>query len=290
MIQSMTGYGKSSCEINGKTLNVEIKSLNSKQLDISLRIVSMFRDKESDIRSLLLPAIQRGKVEVQIYFDAASKANTPQLNLPALENYKSQILLAAKSMNVPEPLDLWPILLKLPDAFTSEPETAGEETWLLAKDAILAALDQFIQFRSQEGAMLADVFENKLRRIETLLTEIESFEGSRIEYIRNRIEEGLNKLKNNEYDPGRLEQEMIYYIEKLDINEEKTRLSNHCRYFRETMQESAGQGKKLGFISQEIGREVNTLGSKSNQSDMQQLVVCMKDELEQIKEQVLNVL
>ncbi|MGE4433479.1 MAG: YicC/YloC family endoribonuclease [Bacteroidales bacterium] len=290
MIQSMTGYGKSSCEINGKTLNVEIKSLNSKQLDISLRIVSMFRDKESDIRSLLLPAIQRGKVEVQIYFDAASKANTPQLNLPALENYKSQILQAAKSMNVPEPLDLWPILLKLPDAFTSEPETAGEETWLLAKDAMLAALDQFIQFRSQEGAMLADVFENKLHRIETLLTEIEHFEGSRIEYIRNRIEEGLNKLKNSEYDPGRLEQEMIYYIEKLDINEEKTRLSNHCRYFRETMLEPAGQGKKLGFISQEIGREVNTLGSKSNQSDMQQLVVCMKDELEQIKEQVLNVL
>ncbi|HKL92106.1 MAG: YicC family protein [Bacteroidales bacterium] len=290
MIQSMTGYGKSSCEINGKTLNVEIKSLNSKQLDISLRIVSMFRDKESDIRSLLLPAIQRGKVEVQIYFDAASKANTPQLNLPALENYKSQILQAAKSMNVPEPLDLWPILLKLPDAFTSEPETAGEETWLLAKDAMLAALDQFIQFRSQEGAMLADVFENKLHRIETLLTEIERFEGSRIEYIRNRIEEGLNKLKNSEYDPGRLEQEMIYYIEKLDINEEKTRLSNHCRYFRETMLEPAGQGKKLGFISQEIGREVNTLGSKSNQSDMQQLVVCMKDELEQIKEQVLNVL
>jgi uncharacterized protein (TIGR00255 family) len=286
----MTGYGKSSCEINGKTLNVEIKSLNSKQLDISLRIVSMFRDKESDIRSLLLPAIQRGKVEVQIYFDAASKANTPQLNLPALENYKSQILQAAKSMNVPEPLDLWPILLKLPDAFTSEPETAGEETWLLAKDAMLAALDQFIQFRSQEGAMLADVFENKLHRIETLLTEIERFEGSRIEYIRNRIEEGLNKLKNSEYDPGRLEQEMIYYIEKLDINEEKTRLSNHCRYFRETMLEPAGQGKKLGFISQEIGREVNTLGSKSNQSDMQQLVVCMKDELEQIKEQVLNVL
>ncbi|MDD2256905.1 MAG: YicC family protein [Bacteroidales bacterium] len=290
MIQSMTGYGKSSCEINGKTLNVEIKSLNSKQLDISLRIVSMFRDKESDIRSLLLPAIQRGKVEVQIYFDAASKANTPQLNLPALENYKSQILQAAKSMNVPEPLDLWPILLKLPDAFTSELETAGEETWLLAKDAMLAALDQFIQFRSQEGAMLADVFENKLHRIETLLTEIERFEGSRIEYIRNRIEEGLNKLKNSEYDPGRLEQEMIYYIEKLDINEEKTRLSNHCRYFRETMLEPAGQGKKLGFISQEIGREVNTLGSKSNQSDMQQLVVCMKDELEQIKEQVLNVL
>lgn len=290
MIQSMTGYGKSSCEINGKTLNVEIKSLNSKQLDISLRIVSMFRDKESDIRSLLLPAIQRGKVEVQIYFDAASKANTPQLNLPALGNYKSQILQAAKSMNVPEPLDLWPILLKLPDAFTSEPETAGEETWLLAKDAMLAALDQFIQFRSQEGAMLADVFENKLHRIETLLTEIERFEGSRIEYIRNRIEEGLNKLKNSEYDPGRLEQEMIYYIEKLDINEEKTRLSNHCRYFRETMLEPAGQGKKLGFISQEIGREVNTLGSKSNQSDMQQLVVCMKDELEQIKEQVLNVL
>lgn len=290
MIQSMTGYGKSSCEINGKTLNVEIKSLNSKQLDISLRIVSMFRDKESDIRSLLLPAIQRGKVEVQIYFDAASKANTPQLNLPALESYKSQILQAAKSMNVPEPLDLWPILLKLPDAFTSEPETAGEETWLLAKDAMLAALDQFIQFRSQEGAMLADVFENKLHRIETLLTEIERFEGSRIEYIRNRIEEGLNKLKNSEYDPGRLEQEMIYYIEKLDINEEKTRLSNHCRYFRETMLEPAGQGKKLGFISQEIGREVNTLGSKSNQSDMQQLVVCMKDELEQIKEQVLNVL
>lgn len=290
MIQSMTGYGKSSCEINGKTLNVEIKSLNSKQLDISLRIVSMFRDKESDIRSLLLPAIQRGKVEVQIYFDAASKANTPQLNLPALENYKSQILQAAKSMNVPEPLDLWPILLKLPDAFTSEPETAGEETWLLAKDAMLAALDQFIQFRSQEGAMLADVFENKLHRIEILLTEIERFEGSRIEYIRNRIEEGLNKLKNSEYDPGRLEQEMIYYIEKLDINEEKTRLSNHCRYFRETMLEPAGQGKKLGFISQEIGREVNTLGSKSNQSDMQQLVVCMKDELEQIKEQVLNVL
>lgn len=290
MIQSMTGYGKSSCEINGKTLNVEIKSLNSKQLDISLRIVSMFRDKESDIRSLLLPAIQRGKVEVQIYFDAASKANTPQLNLPALENYKSQILQAAKSINVPEPLDLWPILLKLPDAFTSEPETAGEETWLLAKDAMLAALDQFIQFRSQEGAMLADVFENKLHRIETLLTEIERFEGSRIEYIRNRIEEGLNKLKNSEYDPGRLEQEMIYYIEKLDINEEKTRLSNHCRYFRETMLEPAGQGKKLGFISQEIGREVNTLGSKSNQSDMQQLVVCMKDELEQIKEQVLNVL
>jgi len=291
MIQSMTGYGKASCEISGKNITVEIKSLNSKQLDLSTRIPNAYKDKEMEIRNEILRRLERGKVEFSLYFENTNKENIPQLNTGAFELFLNQIQETSLKLGINLPTDPWPLLLRLPDAFKAEtPEVIEEDTWPNVRKTIDEAIDQLVSFRLQEGSMLASVFEEKINSIETLLKEVEVYEPERIERVKNRIVESLSKIDNFDYDKNRFEQEMIFYIEKLDINEEKTRLSNHCNYFRETMKDAQGQGKKLGFITQEIGREINTMGSKSNHSQMQQMVVCMKDELEQMKEQVLNVL
>lgn len=286
----MTGYGKSSCEIQGKRITIELKSVNSKQLDISTRIPSDFRDREMEIRGEMLKRLERGKVDFALYYENTAKENAPQLNLPVFESFLSQLTEVSLELGIATPADPWPLLLRLPEALKTESQEVDDESWAVVKDAASAAISNFIDFRLQEGKMLEGVFLEKISKIDSLLAEVEAYEPERVEKIKARIMDSLNKIEGYDYDKNRFEQEMIFYIEKLDINEEKARLANHLRYFRETMDDAHGQGKKLGFIAQEIGREINTMGSKSNHSGMQQLVVCMKDELEQIKEQVLNVL
>jgi uncharacterized protein (TIGR00255 family) len=290
MIQSMTGYGKAVCEIAGKKITVEIKSLNSKQLDLSTRIPGAYKSKEMEIRNEIVRRLQRGKVDFSLFSENTDKESTTQLNADVLKSYLNQIKDTAAKLEIAAPTDPWPILMHLPDALSTEIQEVDEETWALVHKTVGLAIDHLEEFRIQEGSMLASVFTQKIDRIEVLLKELEIYESERVQNIKVRIIEALEKIDNFDYDKNRFEQEMIFYIEKLDIHEEKTRLSNHCNYFRETMDDSLGQGKKLGFIAQEMGREINTMGSKSNHSKMQKLVVCMKDELEQIKEQVLNVL
>lgn len=290
MIQSMTGYGKAICEIAGKKITVEIKSLNSKQLDLSTRIPSAYKSKEMEIRNEILRRLQRGKVDFSLYSENTDKENTTQLNTDILEGYMKQINGAASELGIDPPADLWPLLLHMPDVMTTEIQEVDESTWTVVSKTVDEAIDHLVEFRIQEGNMLASVFTEKIVRIETFLKELEGYESERVEKVKERILDGLQKIDNFDYDKNRFEQEMIYYIEKLDIHEEKSRLNNHCRYFMDTMEDGLGQGKKLGFITQEMGREINTMGSKSNHSQMQKLVVCMKDELEQMKEQVLNVL
>lgn len=290
MIQSMTGYGKADCEVSGKKITVEVKSLNSKQLDLSIRMISAYKEKEMEIRNEVQRLIERGKVEFSIYYDAAFKENMLQFNVSAFEAYLVQIKESAEKLNIAPPEDPWSLLLKLPEVFKSDVQDVDENNWPSIRKAVDEAIANLMDFRIQEGKMLTDFFEEKLDKIESLLEEVKTYETERVEAIRNRISEALEKIGNVDYDKNRFEQEMIYYIEKLDINEEKARLANHCNYFRSTMKDAHSQGKKLGFIIQEIGREINTLGSKSNHTQMQQIVVCMKDELEQIKEQILNVM
>ena len=286
----MTGFGKTVVELPSKKIVVEIKSLNSKQLDLSVRIPAPYRELEMEIRSLTAQRLERGKVELSIYTDKGSKGNPCGISTAAMESYRRQILEAAKELDIDPPTDWFPLLLRLPDVMQTEPNEADEAEQKAVLEGVQKAIDQFQQFRLQEGAMLDRLFREKIANIALLLKETASYEKERIDKIKNRIGEALNKLDTGDYDKNRFEQEMIYYIEKLDVNEEKNRLDNHLRYFIETLDKGAGQGKKLGFIAQEMGREINTLGSKSNHAEMQRIVVQMKDELEQIKEQVLNVL
>lgn len=292
MIQSMTGFGKATAEFPSKKITIEVKSLNSKQLDLSARIPSIYKEHEFIIRSLIAQRLERGKIEFAIYIENTGKETTSQINQNILEGYYRQIVDASDKLNIAQPTDWFQVLLRMPDVLKYEAQEADEEEWNQVLDTINKALDQLIEFRTQEGKMLEELFEQKLGNISSLLSEIEQYEGERIEKVKTRIVEALQKIENFDYDKNRFEQEMIYYIEKLDINEEKSRLTNHIKYFIETMKDPSGlgQGKKLGFITQEMGREINTTGSKSNHAQMQQIVVQMKDELEQIKEQVLNVL
>ena len=291
MIQSMTGYGKSIVTFNQKKINVEIKSLNSKTLDLSTRIAPLYREKEMEIRQLVSNSLVRGKVDLSIWVEREVELSAAPINVTLIENYYRQIRDISSRTGIPEPQDWYAALLRMPDVTTqTDVEVLSEEEWHAAETAINEALNSIVDFRQQEGKALYSKFTEKLNNIASLLQSIEPYEKSRIEKIRTRIIEGLKEIPDVEYDRNRLEQELIYYIEKLDISEEKQRLSNHLRYFQETMDEAAGQGKKLGFIAQEMGREINTTGSKSNQAEMQNIVVRMKDELEQIKEQVLNVL
>lgn len=290
MIQSMTGYGKADCEINGRKITIEIKSLNSKQLDLSTRVPSNLREKEIEIRNIILGKLERGKVELNISYEQSIKDNVLQFNEDAFKNYLDQLNTSAKNLGITPPSDPWSLILKLPDVLKTEDQEIDEQNWIVVKGALEVAIDNLKKFRIQEGKMLESVFNAKVTSIERLLDDVKKYETERITSIKTRIMESMAKIGQVDYDKNRFEQEMIYYIEKLDINEEKERLANHCKYFRETMDKETGQGKKLGFISQEMGREINTLGSKSNHTEMQKIVVCMKDELEQIKEQVLNVL
>lgn len=287
----MTGYGKAVAVFNGKKINVEIKSLNSKALDLSTRIAPLYREKEMEIRAMIAAALERGKVDFSLWIDKDDLSTATPINAGVLENYYKQILTISTERNIPLPTDWFATLLRLPDVMTkTETEELSEEEWTIVRQTVSEAIQKLVDFRKQEGAALYKKFSEKIDNIAALLASIEPYEKSRTEKIRQRIIDGLNSIPEVEYDRNRLEQEMIYYIEKLDINEEKQRLKNHLNYFRETMDNGHGQGKKLGFIAQEMGREINTTGSKSNQAEMQNIVVKMKDELEQIKEQVLNVM
>lgn len=291
MIQSMTGYGKSVAQFNGKKVHVEVKSLNSKAFDLTTRIASLYREKEMELRQLLMQRLERGKVDFALWVEKGETQLAAQINGAIVKNYYDQLRALSAKTGIPEPDDWMSTLLRLPDATTVvECEELTDEEWMVVRATVEDAVENLVAFRCQEGEALAKKFTEKLDNIATLLAGIETFEQSRVDKIRQRITDGLEKIPGVDYDRNRLEQEMIYYIEKLDINEEKQRLANHLRYFRETMLEGYGQGKKLGFIAQEMGREINTTGSKSNQAEMQNLVVKMKDELEQIKEQVLNVM
>lgn len=287
----MTGYGKSIVTYNEKKINVEIKSLNSKALDLSARIAPLYREKEMEMRQMIAAALIRGKVDFAIWIEKDEIADATPINAALVENYYHQLREIQNRVGIPEPQDWFQTLLRMPDVTTTnEVEILTDEEWETARQAIEQALNALVEFRKQEGIALQKKFIEKIDNISALLTSIEPYEKSRVEKIRARIIEGLNTIPEINYDQNRLEQELIYYIEKLDISEEKQRLANHLKYFRETMNEGYGQGKKLGFIAQEMGREINTTGSKSNQAEMQNIVVKMKDELEQIKEQVLNAL
>lgn len=290
MIQSMTGFGKVTAELPSKKVTVEIKALNSKQLDLSTRIPSIYKEKEMEIRSLLLQSLERGKVEFSIYIEYIGKDTPTQINLTAVESYYNQIKEIADKLNIAVPSDWFQTLLRMPDVIKSEVVEVDESEWEVVYAAVKEAIKQLCDFRVQEGDMLQKMFKQKVANIAALLESVSVYEVERIEKIKARIMDNLQKVVEKDYDKNRFEQEMIYYIEKLDVNEEKTRLDNHLKYFLTTMESGHGQGKKLGFIAQEMGREINTLGSKSNHAEMQKIVVQMKDELEQIKEQVLNVL
>ncbi|WP_314593940.1 YicC/YloC family endoribonuclease [uncultured Porphyromonas sp.] len=295
MIYSMTGFGKAALRYGSRTITVAIKSLNSKQADLSARVPSAYRTAELELRSLITSQLQRGKIDLSISIDDdALEGNASLINREALIGYVHQLRALSSELGQELPLDT-AALLRLPGVLdtesTRQPEL-GEEELAVLRQATQQAVDELTEFRRQEGVMLYEVLAERIQRITALLAEITYPEAERIQQVRQRLEEGLRKLMpSGDYDRSRLEQELIYYIEKLDINEEKSRLAHHLSYFMEVLDApQPGQGKTLGFIAQEIGREINTMGSKSNHAAMQQLVVQMKDELEQIKEQVLNVL
>lgn len=296
MIQSMTGYGKCVVEYNGKKIHAEVKSLNSKALDLSTRIAPLYREKEMEIRQMIQAGLERGKVDFNLWIEVNTATQAATVNKELLAEYYNQLKDAAKfigldASGVQDARDWMSVLLRMPDIYTRcEVEELTEEEWTEARKAVEGAISALVDFRKQEGEALAKKFTEKIENIRQYLASIEPFEKERTEKIRQRIIDALEQKLGVEYDNNRLEQEMIYYIEKLDISEEKQRLTNHLNYFLETMADGHGQGKKLGFIAQEMGREINTTGSKSNQAEMQNIVVKMKDELEQIKEQVLNVM
>lgn len=287
----MTGYGKAIATYGNKKICAEIKSLNSKAMDLSTRIAPLYREKEMEIRTLIAQSLERGKVDFSLWIEEDSATLATPINKGLVESYYRQIKSISETTGIPEPEDWFATLLRMPDVLTrTEIKELSDEEWNVARGAVIEAIERLMEFRQQEGTALEKKFNEKIDNIASLLASIAPYEQERTEKIRERILENLQKSLGVEYDNNRFEQELIFYIEKLDINEEKQRLTNHLKYFRETMQEGHGQGKKLGFIAQEMGREINTTGSKSNHAEMQNIVVKMKDELEQIKEQVLNVM
>lgn len=296
----MTGFGKATAEIAHKKVTVEVKSLNSKQLDLMMKVCQQYREREMEFRQLLQRELQRGKVDCNVTVEVmADAAEMPKLNVEVIKSYKEQIDQLQRSLNLAQPglagdssALMLQLLLRMPDAIHVEQPVIEEEELDAVTRVVAEAVKNLVAFRQQEGESLYRVFSEKIANIRALLASVEPYEKERTEKVRQNLLDRLEKLPVD-YDKNRLEQEMIYYIEKLDINEEKHRLTNHLDYFLETMDspmDAGGHGKKLGFIAQEMGREINTLGSKSNQAEMQRIVVKMKDELEQIKEQVLNVL
>ena len=292
MILSMTGYGKASATYNDKKITAEIKSLNSKTLDLTARIAACYREKEMELRAMINNTLLRGKVEFSLWIERDEAEQMARLNSPLIKKYIEQFQEANAQYGIPVPENLTEVILRMPDAVSKQDtvEELTEEEWNVARSVAEQAVNQLMEFRTQEGKALEQKFREKVDNIEALMKSIEPYEKARTEKIRQRLTDALSSIPEVEYDRGRLEQEMIFYIENLDINEEKQRLFHHLDYFRETLDGEYGQGKKLGFIAQEMGREINTTGSKSNQAEMQNIVVMMKDELEQIKEQVLNVL
>lgn len=291
MLYSMTGFGKATVEVPNKKITVEIKSLNSKQLDMASRVPASLRELDLEMRNLVSRRLERGKVDLTVTVESVSAEASMKINIPVVAAYKRQIENMAVSLNIAPPADWYATLLRFPDVMRTEISAEPDDD---EKQAVMRALEMAVErlmsYRRTEGLKLEDFFRRRIERITGLLAEIPPYEVERVAKIRARIVDAIEKTVTVDYDHSRLEQEMIYYIEKLDINEEKQRLTQHLSYFLETLDGPQGQGKKLGFISQEMGREINTLGSKSNHAMMQKLVVAMKDELEQIKEQVLNVM
>ncbi len=287
----MTGYGQAVLPYREKKIHVEIKSLNSKTLDLSTRIAPLYREKELEVRQCVAAALVRGKVDVSVWIEKDAAAEGVPINAQLVACYYKQLRQLTADYGIPEPQDWVATIMRMPDVMSrTEIEVLDADEWQTVRQALAQAIEQLVAFRKQEGAALEKMFTEKVGNIERLLGTIEQYERGRVDRIRSRIEDALTSIPAVDYDRNRLEQEMIYYIEKLDISEEKQRLANHLKYFRDTMADGEAQGKKLGFIAQEMGREINTTGSKSNQAEMQNIVVMMKDELEQIKEQVLNVL
>ena len=287
----MTGYGKATAETGNRKVIVEIKSLNSKAMDISTKIIPAYRDKELDIRSRITAALERGKVDFALYIDAAATSGAQAINVAVFKNYLQQIESLAIATEYKVPDDIISTVLRMPEVLsTNQMDEVSDEEWASVSKAVDQAINALVEYRKVEGTALEKKFREKIANISALLASVEPYEKDRVVKIKERMRASMLDAVGKNYDENRFEQEMIFYIEKLDISEEKQRLSNHLDYFIKTLEEGHGQGKKLGFIAQEMGREINTLGSKSNQAEMQNIVVRMKDELEQIKEQVLNVM
>lgn len=291
MIRSMTGFGQAVCELPKKKIYIEIKSLNSKQLDINTRLPVLYRKKELEIRNLIGKHLIRGKIDLSLYTEAMEEENVPVINQSVVANYYNQLKQITSQLKIGNTEPLLPIILKLPDTLSTEKKEVDDEEWVDVRREFIHAVENVNKFRLQEGESLAAHMNKEIEMILLFLEEIEKIEKKRVRKIEDRIRDNLtSKLGPEEFDLNRFEQELIYYLEKLDFSEEKVRLKNHCKYFTETTGKDEPVGKKLGFIAQEIGREINTLGSKANDTEIQKLVVQMKDALEKIKEQVLNVL
>ena len=291
MIRSMTGYGKAECLLPDKKLTIEIRSLNSKQMDTNTRLPSVYKEKELEIRQMITAGLERGKVECSFHYELSENAASGTINDQVVKSYYEQLYKIAGELGLPASTELLATVMRMPDTIRTEKAKIKDEEWLLIRDALLQALDHVREFRNQEGLSLDKDMHQRVQAISEKLAQVSKYETARLEQIRERIGNNLEEfLKKDKVDENRFEQELIYYIEKIDISEEKVRLANHCSYFLETMEDAGPAGKKLGFISQEMGREINTLGSKANHIELQKLVVEMKDELERIKEQVLNVL
>lgn len=291
MLQSMTGYGKSETVFASKKIIAEVKSLNGKQADISTRLASQYKEKDLELRALVAQKLARGKADLSVSIENRPEEGAAVINTSLFAAYKRQITEIAEATGTELPQDMFATILRMPDVMKTEQNGLSEDEWAAVKACVEDALDKLVEFRMHEGAGLEKFFTERLDIIENLLhDEVPKYEKSRIDKIKARMRENLAEIQSKAYDENRFEQELIYYIEKLDISEEKQRLQKHLDYFRSAMKESESQGKKLGFVAQEMGREINTLGSKANHAELQIVVVKMKDELEKIKEQVLNVL
>ena len=290
MIKSMTGFGRTAIDAEGKSITIEIRTLNSKQLDLNTRIAPLFRNNENEIRSIISHELERGKIDFNLSIEK-NAASTVSINTTLAKSYYEALTTLSSELQNPVPSDIFLQVLRLPDVISTPQEELSDELWQTVKNAILDACKQVNDFRSNEGAVLAKDFEKRICLIRDMIDEVTPYEETRISTLRTKFEKSLAELSTKtQYDPSRLEQEIFYYIEKLDITEEKVRLRKHCNYFLDTMNEPQANGKKLAFIVQECGREINTLGSKSNDFNIQQIVVRMKDELEKLKEQLANVL
>ena len=291
MIRSMTGFGKTEFEVGTKKITLEIKSLNSKQLDINTRVPSMYREKDLEIRRLISETLTRGKVDFAIYLDNLGTESTSRINAAIIKDYFAQLKAVHEELGLAINESIMQSIMRLPETVKMVYDELDETEWLVVRENLIKTLENLNTFRDQEGLALKADIDANIANILDLLNQVEPFETQRMENVKTKIKESLDALQlNGSLDKNRFEQELIYYMEKLDINEEKVRLANHCSYFTETMNETEPSGRKLGFIAQEIGREINTLGSKANESNLQRIVVQMKDNLEKIKEQVLNVL
>lgn len=291
MIKSMTGFGKSVAELPQKKITIEIKSLNSKQLDLNIRVPWLYKEKETEIRNIISQRLDRGKIDLSINFDVLDNEIIPVINKNVVKNYFNQLKEIAEELNIKIDSELLPAIMKLPDALKTEKQELSDEEWNLVKEKINESIDQLDSYRVEEGKSQEADLMRCIGKILNFLEEIEKYEGDRIIRIRERLNSALEEnAASVSIDANRFEQELIFYLEKLDINEEKVRLKKHCEYFLEKISTTPPNGKILNFITQEIGREINTIGSKANDASMQKLVVMMKDELEKIKEQSLNVL